>query len=131
MVCAFATADPIDHLALYQQFLDAEDDRSGTVVLHHGRVKRPGKQVPEFSRVQLRSLVDDPDAALAQLARNAQERFSLHQVLLVHRLGTIAAQDTVLLAIVSSATRDLSFDACRHLVDEVKKEEFISLVELP
>ena len=131
MICAFTAHDPIDHLALYQKFLDAEDDRSGTVVLHHGRVKRPGKQVPAFSRVQLNSLVDDPDAALAELARNAQDHFGLHQVLLVHRLGTVAARDTVLLAIVSSATRDRSFDACRHLVDEVKQEEFISLVELP
>jgi len=47
------------------------------------------------------------------------------------RLGTVAARDTVLLAIVSSATRDRCFAACRHLVDEVKREEFISLVELP
>ncbi|MDF1554289.1 MAG: molybdenum cofactor biosynthesis protein MoaE [Deferrisomatales bacterium] len=131
MVSAHTTAAPIDHLALYKQFLDAEDDRSGTVVLHHGRVKRPGKQVPAFSQVRLSTLVDDPDAALQRLARDTQAQFGLHQVLLVHRLGTIGARDTVLLAIVSSATRDLSFDACRHLVDVVKREEFIALVELP
>jgi molybdopterin synthase catalytic subunit len=131
MVRAYTTADPIDHLALYQRFLDAEDDRSGTVVLHHGRVKRPGKQVPAFARVELRPLVDDPDGALERLGRGARERFGLHQVLFVHRLGTVAARDTVLLAIVSSATRDRAFDACRHLVDEVKREEFIALAEHP
>ena len=43
MVRPYTTTDPIDHIALYQQLLDEEDDRSGTVVLHHGRVKRPGK----------------------------------------------------------------------------------------
>jgi molybdopterin synthase catalytic subunit len=71
MVRAYTTAGPIDHLTLYPRFLDAEDDRSGTVVLHHGRVKRPGKQVPGFARVQLRSLVDDPDAALGRPAQDA------------------------------------------------------------
>ena len=87
--------------------------------------------MPGFSQVRLRALVDDPDTALQRLARDTQEHFGLHQILLVHRLGTVPARDTVLLAMVSSATRDLSFDACRHLVDVVKREEFISLVELP
>lgn len=131
MITAYATDKPYDHLALYQAFLDAETDASGTVVIHHGRVKRPGKQVPDFSAVELRPLSGQVDAQLAALARRAAERFGLNQVLVVHRLGRIGAGDPVLLAIVSSVTRDKSFEACRYIVDEIKKEEFIELVELP
>lgn len=129
MITAYATDQPFDHLELYRAFLEREGDCSGTVVLHHGRVKRPGKQVPLFSSVELKPLVADVDRKLAELAREAKKNFDLNQVLLVHRLGTVGSCDTVLLAIVSGVTRDRCFAGCSFLVDEVKKEAFIQLIE--
>ena len=131
MITAYATERPLDHLELYRAFLERETDASGTVVLHHGMVKRPGKQVPEFSTVELKPLVSDIDDRLAALARSAEARFELNQVLIVHRLGVIGARDSVLLAIVSGKTRDRCFAACSWIVDEIKGEEFIELIELP
>lgn len=130
MITAFSTVQDFDHLALYRAFLERETDSTGTVVLHHGRVKRPGKQVPNFSSVELNPLVKDVDTCLAGIARQAEERFKLNQVLIVHRLGTIGACDSVLLAIVSGKTRDRCFEACSWIVDEIKREEFIALVEV-
>lgn len=131
MITAFTAEQPFDHLELYRSFLERETDHTGTVVLHHGRVKRPGKQVPDFSSVELRALVPDVDERLAAIARQAMETFALNQALIVHRLGTIGACDSVLLAIVSGKTRDRCFAACSWIVDEVKKEEFIELIEQP
>lgn len=131
MITAYTTDRPFDHLDLYRAFLERETDCTGTVVLHHGRVKRPGKQVPGFSSVELKPLVSDVDQRLAAIARQAKEDFELNQALIVHRLGTIGACDSVLLAIVSGKTRDRCFAACSWIVDEVKKEEFIELIELP
>jgi molybdopterin synthase catalytic subunit len=131
MINAYATDQPFDHLELYRKFLERENDCSGTVVLHHGRVKRPGKQVPDFSSVELRALTSDLDAKLSALAEETRRKYDLNQVLLVHRLGTIGACDAVLLAIVSGKTRDRCFAACSFLVDEVKKEELIELIEHP
>ena len=131
MITAFSTLEEFDHLELYRTFLERETDSTGTVVLHHGRVKRPGKQVPEFSTVELKPLVSDVDDRLATIARSAEEKFELNQVLIVHRLGTIGACDSVLLAIVSGKTRDRCFAACSRIVDEIKREEFIELIEHP
>ncbi len=131
MITAYATEQPFDHLELYRAFLERETDCTGTVVLHHGRVKRPGKQVAGFSKVELKALTPDVDERLAAIARSAEEKFSLNQALIVHRLGTIGACDSVLLAIVSGKTRDRCFQACSWIVDEVKKEEFIQLIEHP
>lgn len=131
MITAFATEQTFDHLKLYSEFLERETDATGTVVLHHGLVKRPGKQVQDFSTVELKQLVDDVDSRLAAIARSAEEKFTLNQVLIVHRLGMIGASDSVLLAIVSGKTRDICFAACSWIVDEVKKEEFIELIEHP
>ena len=129
MITACATEKPLNHLELYRAFLERETDSTGTVVLHHGRVKRPGKQVPGFSTVELKPLVSDVDDRLAAIARSAEEKFELNQVLIVHRLGTIGACDSVLLAIVSGKTRDRCFAACSWIVDEIKREEFIKLIE--
>lgn len=131
MITAYATEQPFDHLKLYRQFLERENDCSGTVVLHHGRVKRPGKQVPDFSSVELKALTTDLDDKLYRLAADTKLKYDLNQVLLVHRLGRIGACDSVLLAIVSGKTRDRCFAACSFLVDEVKKEELIELIEHP
>jgi len=131
MINAYATEQPFDHLELYKNFLERENDCSGTVVIHHGRVKRPGKQVPDFSSVELKALTSDLDAKLSVLAEETKRKYDLNQVFLVHRLGTIGACDAVLLAIVSGATRDRCFAACSFLVDEVKKEELIELIEHP
>lgn len=130
MISAHTTQQDFDHLELYRSFLERETDATGTVVLHHGRVKRPGKQVPDFSRVELKPLCADVDSRLLAIAEQARERFQLNQVLVVHRLGTIGACDSVLLAIVSGKTRDRCFEACSWIVDEIKKEEFIQLIEV-
>ena len=87
-------------------------------------------QVPDFTRVELNPLVKDVEARLTAIAHQAEERFKLNQVLIVHRLGTIGACDSVLLAIVSGTTRDRCFAACSWIVDEIKQEEFIALVEV-
>ena len=71
------------------------------------------------------------DDMLAAIARSAEEKFELNQVLIVHRLGTIGACDSVLLAIVSGKTRDRCFAASSWIVDEIKREEFIKLIEHP
>ncbi|UFS70000.1 molybdenum cofactor biosynthesis protein MoaE [Geomonas sp. RF6] len=62
---------------------------------------RAGKQVADFSKVELRPLSDDVDGRLQVIAKEAAARFELNQVLVVHRLGTIEACESGLLAIVS------------------------------
>lgn len=128
-VTAYSSLEDFNHLELYQAFLERETDSTGTVVLHHGRVKRPGKQVSDFTGVMLKPLVPDVDDRLTALAIRAKEQFQLNQVLVVHRLGSIDACDSVLLAIVSGKSRDRCFSACSWIVDEIKREEFIELVE--
>jgi len=129
MITAFSTIQNFDHLELYRTFLEAETDSTGTVVLHHGLVKRPGKKVPNFSTVELSPLANDVDDRLACIARQAKEMFQLNQILVVHRLGVAWACDSVLLVIVSGKTRDRCFTACSWIVDEIKREEFIALIE--
>jgi molybdopterin synthase catalytic subunit len=130
MTTAYTVSTAIDYAALYGEFIDREEDRDGTVVLHHGRVKRPGKQVASFSAVELVALVPGVDEGLAGIAREAEKTFGLGQVLIVHRLGRVKARESILLVVVSAPTRKPCFEACAWIVDEIKKESLVRLVEI-
>jgi molybdopterin synthase catalytic subunit len=129
MITAYSTDQAIDHLVLYKAFLAREDGRSGTVVIHHGMVKKPGKQVPDFSSVELKAVKAELDTALGRIVRDFATKYELNQLLLVHRLGQISPGDSILFVIVSGVTRDRCFAACSALVDEIKKEDLIQLIE--
>jgi MoaE-MoaD fusion protein len=55
------------------------------------------------------------------LAAEARERFGVRAVSLVHRLGRLAIGETSVLIVVCSAHRAQAFDACRWLIDTLKK----------
>ena len=65
------------------------------------------------------------EMALAQmqgLAAEAVERFGVREVALVHRLGRLQVGETSVLVAVASAHRGAAFDACRWVVDTLKKQ---------
>jgi MoaE-MoaD fusion protein len=55
------------------------------------------------------------------LSREAVSRFGVRHVTLVHRLGRLSVGETSVLIVVSSAHRAQAFDACRWLIDTLKK----------
>src|SRR4051812_11176583 len=64
------------------------------------------------------------DMALEQmrrLAAEAKEKFKVRDVALVHRLGRLQVGETSVLIVVASAHRAAAFDACRWLIDTLKK----------
>ena len=58
---------------------------------------------------------------MQELARQACEQFAVRDVLLVHRLGKLEVGETSVLIAVASAHRAAAFDACRWLIDTLKK----------
>jgi molybdopterin synthase catalytic subunit len=55
------------------------------------------------------------------LAREACSRFGVRQVTMVHRLGRLEICETSILIVVASAHRAAAFEACRWLIDTIKK----------
>jgi molybdopterin synthase catalytic subunit len=56
------------------------------------------------------------------LAAEAIERFGVRDVALVHRLGQLHVGETSVLIAVASAHRGVTFEACRWLIDTLKKQ---------
>jgi molybdopterin synthase catalytic subunit len=59
---------------------------------------------------------------MEELAELALEQFSVRDVCLVHRLGRLEIGETSVLIVVTSAHRGAAFEACRWLIDTLKRK---------
>ncbi|MFZ0517855.1 MAG: molybdenum cofactor biosynthesis protein MoaE [Acidobacteriaceae bacterium] len=109
--------EPIDAGALVAAVKEGE---AGAVVVFDGIVRNNTRD--------RRTLYLDYESyeamALSQmqgLARDAQQRFGVRRVALVHRLGRLQLGETSVLIVVASAHRAQAFEACRWIIDTLKK----------
>jgi molybdopterin synthase catalytic subunit/molybdopterin converting factor small subunit len=58
---------------------------------------------------------------MQKLAREAAEKFSIDRVGIVHRLGRLEIGESSIVIVVTSAHRAAAFDACRWLIDTLKR----------
>jgi MoaE-MoaD fusion protein len=58
---------------------------------------------------------------MESLAQDAMQRFQIRDVAIVHRLGRLEIGETSVLIVVASAHRAAAFDACRWLIDTLKR----------
>jgi molybdopterin synthase catalytic subunit len=109
--------DPIDAGALVAAVKEGE---AGAVVVFDGIVRNNtrGRRTLYLDYESYEAM------ALSQmqgLARDAQPRFGVRRVVLVHRLGRLQVGETSVLIVVASAHRAQAFDACRWIIDTLKK----------
>jgi len=58
---------------------------------------------------------------MESLAVEAQSRFAVRGVSIVHRLGRLEIGETSVLIVVAAAHRGVAFEACRWIIDTLKK----------
>src|SRR5580700_6586139 len=109
--------DSIDTSGVLQRIKRGED---GAAVVFEGVVRNQTRG--------RRTLYLDYEAyeemALRQmesLAEQALKEFQVREVALVHRLGRLEIGETSVLIVVASAHRAAAFDACRWLIDTLKR----------
>jgi molybdopterin synthase catalytic subunit len=59
---------------------------------------------------------------LHDLAARARAKWPVVKLVLLHRLGRVAIAEASVLIVVSTPHRAASFEACRFLIDELKKD---------
>jgi MoaE-MoaD fusion protein len=60
-------------------------------------------------------------AKMRAIGAEIREKFSVHRIAIVHRLGRLEIGETSVLIAVSSAHRAAAFDACRYAIDTLKR----------
>jgi len=64
---------------------------------------------PKMTEKQLNSIID-----------TVEEKWSIHNTLIVHRIGKIKPAEPIMLVAVWSAHRGAAFDACRYIMEDLK-----------
>ena len=111
------TWDPIDAQALVA---GAKGDEDGAVVVFDGIV-RNNTRGRRTLFLDYEAFEEMAAKQMSELAHQAQARFGVRQVTLVHRLGRLQVGETSVLIVVASAHRAQAFEACRWLIDTLKQ----------
>ncbi len=62
------------------------------------------------------------EKSLAAIAEQAKKRWSLYDVLIVHRIGTLGPTDQIVLVVTTSSHRGDAFSACQFVMDYLKTD---------
>jgi molybdopterin synthase catalytic subunit len=99
--------------------LRAGDARVGAVATFIGTV-RDVSNTAGVSTLTLEHYPGMTEKALETIVAEARARFDIFDALVIHRVGTLAPTDQIVLVVVTSAHRGDAFDACRFLMDYLK-----------
>ncbi len=58
---------------------------------------------------------------MREIGAQMHEKFAIHRVAIVHRLGRIEIGETCVFIAVSSPHRAAAFDSCRYAIDTLKR----------
>ena len=95
------------------------DARVGAVASFIGTVRDVNEDAA-VSKMTLEHYPGMTEKALEAIVAEARERFDIRDALVVHRIGTLAPTDQIVLVVVTSAHRGDAFDACRFIMDYLK-----------
>ena len=114
---ASITRDAIDTQGVLARFKRSED---GAAVVFEGVVRSQtrGRQTLYLDYEAYEEMAVDQ---MEGLAEQALRHFAVREVALVHRLGRLEIGETSVLIVVASAHRAAAFDACRWLIDTLKR----------
>lgn len=116
-IVAHLTRERIDAQALVERIKQGSD---GAVTVFDGIV-RNNTRGRRTLYLDYEAYEEMAEKQIAELAAQAQERFAVRAVTVVHRLGRLEIGETSVLIVVASAHRAAAFDACRWLIDTLKK----------
>jgi len=109
--------EPIDMTGLVQHVRAPED---GAIVTFDGFVRNESHHRAtlylEYEAYESMAL-----AKMREIGAELHEKYRIHRVAMVHRLGRLEIGETSVFIAVSAPHRAASFDACRYAIDTLKR----------
>jgi molybdopterin synthase catalytic subunit len=109
--------EPIDMVALARHVRAPED---GATVTFDGFVRDQSHNRPtlylDYEAYESMAL-----AKIREIGAQLHEKFAIHRVAMVHRLGRLEIGETSVFIAVSAPHRGAAFDACRFAIDTLKR----------
>lgn len=122
------TEKPININDTINSFYTALSDSTGTIVIHHGKAKYPGKHIKNYKKIEIKML-DNEDNIKEKLFSIAS-KYNINKIHITHRIGTIYKNDTILFIGVEAVERNDGFNCVREVLEYMKQDNTFSLIEL-
>ena len=71
-------------------------------------------------RLEYTAYVPMAERMLARIENETRDRWSVYNVVIIHRIGLLNLGDVAVVTAISSAHRDEAFAACRYAIDRTK-----------
>jgi len=92
----------------------------GALVTFTG-VVRNSSRGREVDRIEIQVYEEMAGRQLEAIREEALERFGVEEVTVIHRHGSLKVSENIMMIAVGAAHRAEAFEACRYVIDEIKK----------
>lgn len=112
------TPDPIDTAALVARL---HDPRAGAIDVFLGCTRAETSDGRELIALDYEAYPDMAMKQMRDLLSEARQRWPIERAVVIHRIGRVGLGEPSVLIGVATPHRGESFEACRFLIDELKK----------
>jgi MoaE-MoaD fusion protein len=116
---ALLTAEPIDRSAFLSLVRQVA---CGAVVTFEGVVRPDALDGRQLLALEYSAYDGMARRQLERVRDEALARFQIREAAVVHRVGRVAVGELSVVAVVAAEHRDAAFEACRWIIDELKKD---------
>ena len=95
---------------------EVKNNMSGALVTFIGTVRDDGMKALEYE-----AYTEMAREKLKEVAEEAEKKFEINDIIIVHRIGNLKIGENVVYIGVSAPHRASAFDACRYIIDNIKK----------
>jgi molybdopterin synthase catalytic subunit len=120
MIECKVTSQPLDGGALFEGVGHAA---AGAIALFVGTARNTSSERgdSDVMRLEYEAYVPMAEREMQAIVEEAVERFGAVNAIVHHRVGTLAIGDAAVVVAVSTPHRAEAFDACRFIIEELKK----------
>jgi molybdopterin synthase catalytic subunit len=93
----------------------------GGIVCFLGTARDFSEETGDVEKLEFERYPGMAEKKLEELRKSALEKFDIIEAGIVHRYGVIPAGENIVLIVVGAMHRVDAFEACRWLIDELKK----------
>ena len=98
-----------------------QTDEMGCIVTFVGIVRNNSNGKP-VERIEIQVYEEMAVKQLDAIREEAISRFAIDDVSIVHRHGTLRVSEKIMMIAVGAGHRVEAFDACRYIIDSIKKK---------
>jgi molybdopterin synthase catalytic subunit/molybdopterin converting factor small subunit len=99
---------------------EVEDERAGAIATFQGTVRRQSRGRTVIA-LEYEAYSGMAEKVMAEIAGGVEERYSLNEVAITHRVGRCEVGDVSVAIAVSAPHRHDALAACRDAIDELKE----------